>query len=71
MKYVYETYGMKEHKNKNNNEHEEFSDDEEKEEDEECHKMLNDKKWSNVVMNNKKSKCKAIGCNVDEGDYKK
>ena len=33
--------------------------------------MLNDKKRSNVVINNKKSKCKAIEFYVDEGDHKK
>ena len=32
---------------------------------------MNDKKSSNVVTNNKKSKYKAIECDVDESDYKK
>ena len=59
MNHAHETCGRKEAKNKNNNKHEELSDDEWKEEDEECHNMLNDKKISNVVTNNKKSRCKA------------
>ena len=70
MKDVHETCGRKDNKNKNNNEHEELSDDEKEEDEEHCN-VLNDKKSSNVVTNNKKSKCEAMECHLDESDHEK
>ena len=67
-KSVCETYGRKEHDNKNNNEHEEFSDDEEKEEEQECYKMSNRKKSSDSVRSNKNHKCKEKESYEEEGD---
>ena len=71
MKHVRETHGRKENKNENNDENEELSCNEEKEEDEQHHKILNDRKRSNVAMSDKKSKRKAIKCYADEGDHEK